>query len=241
MRGRLGAEKVQPVTPRGQGAHRVLVQGRRDAAAFGAVAADYSAKCDRRAKRRNRSGFAPWRGACFCLVVFRAIVRIAITWSVRVGKSPCPKQTKFPSLFSNLILSLQQYWADQGCVILRPYDMEMGAGTFHPATVLRALGPELWDAAYVQPSRRPTDGRYGENFVAFSIIIGSGDFEAVPDNIQRLISTACKCWASIRPCTISVTVEDDWESRRWARGGWAGKCGAMAEVSQFPIFNSGRH
>ena len=65
--------------------------------------------------------------------------------------------------FQGLILTLQQFWAGEGCVILQPYDMEMGAGTFHPATTLRALGPKPWRAAYVQPSRRPKDGRYGEN------------------------------------------------------------------------------
>ena len=65
--------------------------------------------------------------------------------------------------FQDLILTLQLYWAEQGCVVLQPYDVEVGAGTFHPATVLRALGPKPWNAAYVQPSRRPTDGRYGEN------------------------------------------------------------------------------
>ena len=68
-----------------------------------------------------------------------------------------------PPSFQDLILRLQHYWAEQGCVILQPYDIEVGAGTFHPATTLRALGPEPWNAAYVQPSRRPTDGRYGEN------------------------------------------------------------------------------
>ncbi|WP_348682563.1 glycine--tRNA ligase subunit alpha, partial [uncultured Cobetia sp.] len=65
--------------------------------------------------------------------------------------------------FQGLILALQQYWAEQGCIILQPLDMEVGAGTFHPATFLRSIGPETWNAAYVQPSRRPTDGRYGEN------------------------------------------------------------------------------
>ena len=105
MRGRLGALKVQPVTPRaGETAHRVLVQGRRDAHAFGAVAADYSAKCDRRAKRRSRSGFAPWRGACFCLngwLISRDSADCdSASGKIRVGKSPCPKQTKFPSTFS---------------------------------------------------------------------------------------------------------------------------------------------
>ena len=68
-----------------------------------------------------------------------------------------------PPSFPDLILNLQRYWADYGCVVFQPYDMEMRAGTFHPATVLRALGPELWNAVYVQPSRRPPDGRYGDN------------------------------------------------------------------------------
>ena len=68
-----------------------------------------------------------------------------------------------PQSFQELILRLSAYWAEQGCVLLQPYDVEMGAGTFHPATTLRALGPRPWRAAYVQPSRRPTDGRYGEN------------------------------------------------------------------------------
>src|ERR1044072_6818959 len=68
-----------------------------------------------------------------------------------------------PRTFQDLVFALQRYWADQGCTILQPYDMEMGAGTFHTGTFLRAIGPEPWNAAYVQPSRRPTDGRYGEN------------------------------------------------------------------------------
>src|SRR5437763_10503233 len=73
------------------------------------------------------------------------------------------RSTSRDSSFQGLILALQRYWAEQGCVILQPYDVEVGAGTFHPATALRASGPEPWRAAYVQPSRRPTDGRYGEN------------------------------------------------------------------------------
>src|SRR5258708_3547230 len=86
------------------------------------------------------------------------------------GQRPVPRpMAELPShmrperLFQGLILALQRYWADYGCVILQPYDMEVGAGTFHPATTLRALGPNPWNAAYVQPSRRPKDGRYGEN------------------------------------------------------------------------------
>ena len=89
--------------------------------------------------------------------------------------------------FQGLILTLQRYWAEQGCVILQPYDIEVGAGTFHPATALRALGPEPWRAAYVQPSRRPTDGRYGENpnrlqhYYQYQVILKPN-----PPNLQEL-------------------------------------------------------
>ena len=89
--------------------------------------------------------------------------------------------------FQDLILRLQEYWAERGCVIMQPYDMEMGAGTFHPATFLRALGPEPWNVAYVEPSRRPTDGRYGENpnrlqhYFQFQVLL-----KPSPDNFQEL-------------------------------------------------------
>ena len=89
--------------------------------------------------------------------------------------------------FQELIVTLQQYWSEQGCVIQQPYDMEVGAGTFHPATFLRAIGPEPWNAAYVQPSRRPTDGRYGENpnrlqrYYQFQVIL-----KPSPADIQEL-------------------------------------------------------
>ncbi len=89
--------------------------------------------------------------------------------------------------FQDLILALQQYWAEQGCVVLQPYDMEVGAGTFHTATFLRSLGPETWNAAYVQPSRRPTDGRYGENpnrlqhYYQFQVVLKPN-----PPNFQEL-------------------------------------------------------
>ena len=89
--------------------------------------------------------------------------------------------------FQDLILTLHRYWGDLGCVILQPYDMEMGAGTFHPATVLRALGPSPWKAAYVQPCRRPTDGRYGENpnrlghYYQYQVML-----KPSPENLQQL-------------------------------------------------------
>jgi|SRR6185437_6962714 len=90
--------------------------------------------------------------------------------------------------FQGLILALQRYWAEQGCVILQPYDIEVGAGTFHPATALRALGPEPWRAAYVQPSRRPTDGRYGEN----------------PNRLQHYYN--CRSSSSRRPPTARISI-----------------------------------
>ena len=140
--------------------------------------------------------------------------------------------------FQNLVLSLQQYWADQGCVILQPYDMEMGAGTFHPATVLRALGPEPWNAAYVQPSRRPTDGRYGENpnrfhhYYQFQVIL-----KPSPDNIQQLYLDSLQM-LGIDPALHDIRfVEDDWESPTlgaWGLG-WEVWCDGM-EVSQFTYF-----
>ena len=97
------------------------------------------------------------------------------------------KTTPHASTFQGLILALQDYWSRRGCVLLQPYDMEVGAGTFHPATFLRAIGPEPWRTAYVQPCRRPTDGRYGENpnrlqhYYQFQVLL-----KPSPDNIQEL-------------------------------------------------------
>src|SRR5690606_25826033 len=108
--------------------------------------------------------------------------------------------------FQGLILALQTYWAEQGCVILQPYDMEMGAGTFHTATFLRALGPETWNAAYVQPSRRPKDGRYGENpnrlqhYYQFQVVLKPN-----PDNIQQLYLDSLKA-TGIDPLVRGVRV-----------------------------------
>src|SRR5262245_22337716 len=116
---------------------------------------------------RRRRGRANVRGVTHCET--SDSVFLDHTWAA--GYGPAPSATpceqirlarKAPS-FQDLILVLQRYWAEQGCAILQPYDVEVGAGTFHPATTLRALGPEPWRAAYVQPSRRPKDGRYGEN------------------------------------------------------------------------------
>ena len=111
------------------------------------------------------------------------------------------------STFQGLILALQQYWAEQGCVILQPLDMEVGAGTFHPATFLRALGPEPWNAAYVQPSRRPTDGRYGENpnrlqhYYQFQVVLKPN-----PANIQQLRTAIEEEWDNIPQATINSLI-----------------------------------
>src|SRR6187401_621841 len=140
--------------------------------------------------------------------------------------------------FQDLILKLERFWADQGCIILQPYDMEMGAATFHPATALRSLGPKPWRAAYVQPSRRPKDGRYGENpnrlqhYYQFQVIL-----KPSPPDIQDLYLD------SLRAIGVDVAnhdirfVEDDWESPTlgaWGLG-WEVWCDGM-EVSQYTYF-----
>jgi len=141
--------------------------------------------------------------------------------------------------FQQLILGLQQYWASQGCVILQPYDMEVGAGTFHPATTLRALGPdEVWRAAYVQPSRRPTDGRYGDNpnrlqhYYQFQVIL-----KPSPHNSQELYLNSLKA-IGLDPMMHDIRfVEDDWESPTLGAAGlgWEVWCDGM-EVTQFTYF-----
>ncbi|KKN38896.1 hypothetical protein LCGC14_0748920 [marine sediment metagenome] len=143
-----------------------------------------------------------------------------------------------PRSFQEITLALQSYWARQGCAILQPYDMEVGAGTFHPATTLRALGTNPWAAAYVQPSRRPTDGRYGENpnrlqhYYQYQVLI-----KPSPPNLQELYL------GSLEAIGIDVAlhdirfVEDDWESPTlgaWGLG-WEVWCDGM-EVSQFTYF-----
>jgi glycyl-tRNA synthetase alpha chain len=147
-------------------------------------------------------------------------------------------QTIDSSTFQGLILGLQQYWAGHGCVLLQPYDMEVGAGTFHPATFLRAIGPEPWAAAYVQPSRRPTDGRYGENpnrlqhYYQFQVVI-----KPSPLDIQELYL------GSLRAMGLDLLehdvrfVEDNWESPTlgaWGLG-WEVWLNGM-EVTQFTYF-----
>ena len=143
-----------------------------------------------------------------------------------------------PQCFQDLILTLQDYWARQGCLILQPYDMEMGAGTFHTATALRSLGPKPWYAAYVQPSRRPKDGRYGDNpnrlqhFYQFQAILKPSP----PDILERYLGSleAIGIDASLHDIRL---VEDDWESPTLGASGlgWEVWCDGM-EITQFTYF-----
>ena len=140
--------------------------------------------------------------------------------------------------FQDTILNLQKYWSNQGCIILQPYDMEVGAGTFHPATTLRSLGPKPWKAAYVQPSRRPTDGRYGDNpnrlqhYYQFQVII-----KPSPNNIKKLyLNSLNKIGINYKEHDIRF-VEDDWESPTLGAAGlgWEVWCDGM-EITQFTYF-----
>lgn len=142
------------------------------------------------------------------------------------------------STFQGLILALQQYWSEQGCILLQPLDQEVGAGTFHPATFLRAIGPEPWNAAYVQPSRRPTDGRFGENpmrlqhYYQYQVIL-----KPSPDNIQQLyLDSLQHLGLDLLEHDVRF-VEDNWESPTlgaWGLG-WEVWLNGM-EVSQFTYF-----
>jgi len=151
---------------------------------------------------------------------------------------PLPPHMSPERSFQGLILTLQRFWADYGCAILQPYDMEVGAGTFHPATTLRALGPKPWRAAYVQPSRRPKDGRYGENpnrlqhYYQFQVII-----KPSPPDLQGLYLRSLAAIGIDMARHDVRFVEDDWESPTlgaWGLG-WECWCDGM-EVSQFTYF-----
>ena len=147
------------------------------------------------------------------------------------------KKLKFQT-FQDTILNLQKFWSKNGCIILQPYDMEVGAGTFHPATTLRSIGPKPWKAAYVQPSRRPTDGRYGDNpnrlqhYYQFQVII-----KPSPSNIKKLyLNSLSVIGINYKDHDIRF-VEDDWESPTLgATGlGWEVWCDGM-EITQFTYF-----
>jgi len=147
-------------------------------------------------------------------------------------------QRQTPATFQDLIIALQQYWADHGCVVLQPYDMPMGAGTFHSATFLRSIGPEPWRSAYVQPSRRPTDGRYGDNpfrlqhYYQYQVVL-----KPSPDNIQDLYLDSLR-HLGVDPLVHDIRfVEDNWESPTlgaWGLG-WEVWLNGM-EVTQFTYF-----
>ena len=147
------------------------------------------------------------------------------------------KKKKFHS-FQDTILNLQKYWAKQGCVILQPYDIEVGAGTFHPATTLRSLGEKPWKTAYVQPSRRPSDGRYGDNpnrlqhYYQFQVLI-----KPSPQNIKKLyLNSISSIGINYKDHDIRF-VEDDWESPTLGASGlgWEVWCNGM-EITQFTYF-----
>jgi glycyl-tRNA synthetase alpha chain len=155
-----------------------------------------------------------------------------------MGKLTKSDRANRPPSFQDLILKLERFWADQGCVILQPYDMEMGAGTFHPATTLRSLGPKPWRAAYVQPCRRPKDGRYGENpnrlqhYYQFQVIL-----KPSPPDLQDIYLDSLVA-LGIDPLKHDIRfVEDDWESPTlgaWGLG-WEVWLDGM-EVTQFTYF-----
>ena len=154
-----------------------------------------------------------------------------------VKKKVKTKKLNFLS-FQDIIMNLQSFWGKNGCVILQPYDMEVGAGTFHPATTLRSLGPKPWKAAYVQPSRRPTDGRYGENpnrlqhYYQYQVII-----KPSPKNIKQLyLKSLATIGIDVKNHDIRF-VEDDWESPTLGAAGlgWEVWCDGM-EITQFTYF-----
>ena len=167
----------------------------------------------------------------------------------KIKKTNLKKKTEFEKIkktkkklpfltFQEIIFKLQKFWSDNGCVILQPYDMEVGAGTFHPATTLRSLGTKPWQAAYVQPSRRPTDGRYGENpnrlqhYYQFQVII-----KPSPKDVQKLYLKSLTSLGIIYKDHDIRFVEDDWESPTLGASGlgWEVWCDGM-EITQFTYF-----
>lgn len=154
------------------------------------------------------------------------------------GSALAPPSSRDVATFQGLILALQDYWAGQGCVILQPFDLEVGAGTFHPATTLRAIGPEPWSAAYVQPSRRPTDGRYGENpnrlqhYYQFQVVMKPHPLDLQERYLGSLYALG------LDPLVHDIRfVEDNWESPTlgaWGLG-WEVWLNGM-EITQFTYF-----
>lgn len=141
--------------------------------------------------------------------------------------------------FQDIILRLQKFWADQGCALLQPYDMEVGAGTSHTATFLRSLGPEPWKAAYVQPSRRPKDGRYGENpnrlqhYYQFQVVL-----KPAPENILELYLGSLEALGFDLKKMTSVLSKMTGRTRHSGPGGWVGKCGSTGWKSRNSLISS---
>ena len=165
---------------------------------------------------------------------------MAKIWFINAKKNKKDKKKTKPKFqsFQDTILSLQKYWSKQGCVIVQPYDMEVGAGTFHPATTLRSLGTKPWKVAYVQPSRRPTDGRYGDNpnrlqhYYQFQVLI-----KPSPKEIKKLYLNSLNVIGINHKDHDIRFVEDDWESPTLGAAGlgWEVWCDGM-EVTQFTYF-----
>ena len=162
---------------------------------------------------------------------------MAKIWFINAKKKKIIKNKNFLS-FQDIIMNLQKFWGKFGCIILQPYDLEVGAGTFHPATTLRSLGAKPWKAAYVQPSRRPTDGRYGENpnrlqhYYQFQVII-----KPSPKNIKQIyLKSLTSIGIDVKNHDIRF-VEDDWESPTLGAAGlgWEVWCDGM-EITQFTYF-----
>ena len=170
------------------------------------------------------------------------LISLQIYWMKNLsGKDMASKKNKKTpkfQTFQDTIFNLQKFWSKHGCVILQPYDMEVGAGTFHPATTLRSLGPKPWKAAYVQPSRRPTDGRYGDNpnrlqhYYQFQVII-----KPSPSNIKKLYLNSLSVIGINHKDHDIRFVEDDWESPTLGAAGlgWEVWCDGM-EITQFTYF-----
>jgi glycyl-tRNA synthetase alpha chain len=161
---------------------------------------------------------------------------VAKVWFIDAKKNKNKK--KISLTFQDLVFNLQKFWSKYGCVILQPYDLEVGAGTFHPATTLRSLGPKPWKAAYVQPSRRPTDGRYGKNpnrlqhYYQYQVII-----KPSPNNIKQVyLRSLSAIGIQVKDHDIRF-VEDDWESPTLGAAGlgWEVWCDGM-EITQFTYF-----
>ena len=143
-----------------------------------------------------------------------------------------------PKDFQSLLLALQTYWADRGCALMQGYDLEVGAGTMNPATFLRVLGPEPWNVAYVEPSRRPADGRFGENpnrlhqHHQFQVIL-----KPSPEDVQELYLDSLRAIGIDPTSTTSASSRTTGSRRRWAPGASAGRCGATGmEITQFTYF-----